>query len=158
MASDPASSLAAPCRAYSYAAFAFLVHNIEELTGLASWIATLELSIAIPAVQMSRAIIGLTLAGMAVLVVGRSVPHRAVQIVVALVVGMLLANVVSHVTLSFVTLSYMPGTATALALVLPAGLWLYRNLPLTDPARLTAGGVGVIAMAPVTWAALWLAG
>lgn len=152
------TGLAAPCRAYTYLALAFLVHNIEELSGLPGWIMALDLSVAVPSAQVSRAIVTLTLVGVAVMVVGRAVPHRMVQIAVTVVLGMMLANVVSHVALSLATGSYMPGTGTAFALVLPAGLWLYRNLPVADPVRLVSAGIGVLAMGPVTWAALWLAG
>lgn len=147
-----------PCRAYSYAAIALLVHTIEMAEGLSGWLAARDPSVLLTGPQASQALIGLGLGGMAILILGRSVPNRPVQIVVALVVGMLLARVVTLVTLSLAGWAYVPGTATALALVLPAGLWLYRNLPLADPARLIGAGAGVLAMAPVTWAALWLAG
>lgn len=146
-----------PCRAYSYLALAFLVHNIEELAGLPGWLAGLPRSVAISEPQYGRAAIGLMLAAMAVLLVGRVLTNRAVQIAVAAVAGALLANVVSHLALSLASRSVMPGTLSGLALVLPAGLWLLRTMPLAPRARWIGAGAGALAMAPVTWLALWLA-
>jgi hypothetical protein len=146
-----------PCRAYSYAAIAFMLHSIEELEALPAWVAAQNLPVVITGPQLSQAITWITLFVLAVLLIGRSVAARPVQIVVAAVVGAMLANVVSHVALSLATLTYMPGSGTALALVLPGGLWLYRHMALADPGRLIAAGIGVLLMAPVTWAALALA-
>ncbi len=146
-----------PCRAYSYAAIAFMLHSIEELEGLAAWGAARNLPVVITAPQLSQAITWLAIAVLGILIVGRTVTNRPVQIIVAGVVGALLANVVSHVGLSLATWTYMPGTGTALALVLPSCLWLYRHMALADPARLVAAGIGVLAMAPITCVALALA-
>ncbi|MAM63078.1 HXXEE domain-containing protein [Maritimibacter sp. UBA3975] len=146
-----------PCRAYSYAALAFLAHTVELMSGLPGWLASRQASVAITEAQISQASIWIALGAMAVFMVGRTVTNRPVQIAVAVVTGFVLARVVTLTALSLATWSYVPGTATALALVLPAGLWLYRNLPLADPARLAAAGAGVLAFAPLTWAALWVA-
>lgn len=149
--------LAHPCRAYTWLALAFLLHTVEEVGGMADWLTARDLPILLTGPQVSRAAITLALIATAVMVVGRMGPWRPVQLFVALVAGMMLANVASHLGLSLATWSYMPGTGTALALLLPAGLWLFRKLPLTVPARVVAGGLGGVLMAPATWLALVLA-
>lgn len=146
-----------PCRAYSLASIAFMLHSIEELRALPAWVAARELPVVLTEPQITQAITWIALLVIAVFLVGRTVTNRPFQVAVAIVTGALLANVVSQVGLSLATWSYMPGTGSALLLVLPASLWLYRHMPLTDPARMIAAGVGVLLMAPVTWAALALA-
>lgn len=146
-----------PCRAYTWLALAFLAHNIEELGGMGGWLAARDLPFLITGPQVSQAVVWLTLAGVAVMLIGRSLPMRGVQIVVAGVAGMMIANVASHVALSLITWTYMPGTGTAVALVLPAGLWLMRHLPVALRTRWVAGIIGAVLLPPVTWAALVLA-
>ena len=119
-----------PGRAYSYASIAYMLNTIEKTEYLPGWLAGRDLPFAVTGPQLSQ---------------------------VAAMIGVLLATVVSQVSLSLATLSYMPGTATALVLVLPAALWLYRHMTLVDPARLIGAGAGVLAMVPLTWAALALA-
>lgn len=146
-----------PGRAYSYASIAYMLNTIEKTEYLPGWLAGRDLPFAVTGPQLSQALIWLALLVLAVFLVGRTVSNRAVQILVAAMIGVLLATVVSQVSLSLATLSYMPGTATALVLVLPAALWLYRHMTLVDPARLIGAGAGVLAMVPLTWAALALA-
>lgn len=153
---DEACPPSAPCHAYNALAFAFIGHNIEELMGLPGWLARQDFPIAITSTQFAEAIAWLTIGAIAVLLVARMVPHRVVQIAAGVVTGMLLANVVSHVGLSLATLSYMPGTGTALALVLPAGLWLSRRLPLPIRSLWISLGAGAVLMLPTLWVALLL--
>nr|WP_255553669.1 HXXEE domain-containing protein [Maritimibacter sp. DP1N21-5] len=134
---------------------AFVIHNVEELTGLPAWLARLPLSVLLSERTLSYAMAGLTVLVSLVLLGTRARPeHRLLRIMAAAVAGALLANVASHPILSALTRSYMPGTGTALALVLPAALWLLWSLP---SPRLWPGMLGAVLMVPVLCLALFLA-
>ncbi|MEC7764398.1 MAG: HXXEE domain-containing protein [Pseudomonadota bacterium] len=146
-----------PGRAYSYASIAYMLHTIEKMEALPAWLSARELPFVVTEPQLTQALIWLALLVLAILLVGRTVNNRALQVAVASVVGFLLATVVGQVSLSLATWSYMPGTGTAVAILLPAALWLYRHMALGDPARLIGAGVGVLLMAPITWGLVVLA-
>ncbi|HBZ44937.1 MAG TPA: hypothetical protein DEO85_12980 [Maritimibacter sp.] len=152
-----AGRLSCSCQAYNAVAIAFLAHSVEELAGLPAWVASLPVSVAITQAQMSNAIIWLAILVIVVMIFARSTVVAWIQVAATVVAGALLANVVSHVALSAITWSYMPGTGTALLLVFPAAGYLITHAPVLPRTRWVAGLSGAVLMVPVTWAALWLA-
>ncbi len=147
---------AAPGRAYSLTALGFLVHSIEEMSGLPGWAALHGL--AVSQSGFANAALWIALGVAALLLLGRTFQLvRAMQIVVAMVCGALLANVASHAVISLASLSYMPGLASALLFVLPPVLWLVLRLPLDRRETLLAGLGGAVLMPLVAAGALLLA-
>ncbi len=147
---------AAPGRAYSLTALGFLVHSIEEMSGLPGWAA--EHGLAVTQSGFANAALGIALGVAALLLLGRTFQLvRTVQIVVAMTCGALLANVASHALISLVTLSYMPGLASAFLFVLPPVLWLALRLPLSRRELLLTGLGGAALMPLVAAGALILA-
>lgn len=142
-------------RAAALLVLAFAFHNLEEARSLPLWMAEQAFRIAVSARQFEIAL-GIVMAGAALTLLGlRARPtSRALNTLSLAVAGALIANTASHVGLSIVTQSYMPGLGTALLLMLPASLYVLRHgaRPRLWPALL-----GAALMLPITWAALMIA-
>lgn len=134
---------------------AFAVHTLEEALGLPAWMAEQAFRVAISARQVEIAL-GIVMAGAVLILLGlRARPaSKALNLLSAALAGALMANTASHLGLSFLTKSYMPGLGSALALMLPASVCFLRHVARP---RLWPALMGAALMLPITWAALMIA-
>ena len=142
-------------RAAALLLLAFAFHNLEEALGLPLWMAEQAFRIHVSARQFEIAL-GIVMAGAALILLGlRARPtSKPLNFLAIALAGTLIANTASHVGLSIVTQSYMPGLSTALVLMLPASLYVLRH---AAAPRLWPALLGATLMLPITWAALMIA-
>ena len=122
---------------------AFTLHNIEEFAGdLAGWLhdqsittQTLE-----PALLLS-ALVGITITAWLIYLTFRKWGELpSVQVISAMMSATLVANALSHIVLSLVYISFMPGIYTAVLFVLPIAVLSLIHLV----QELEYGWVGLI--------------
>lgn len=127
---------------------ALMVHNVEEGTlGLNRWLTAqpwfpsqaLHLSDG----QFTAALVILTVIVGLLAVISVLLPPRwGVEALTAIAYA-LIVNAVSHIMVSFVTWSLMPGVATSVLVLLPVNIAVLRRLPTT---RWTTASVVVTAL------------
>ena len=121
---------------WAAASTAFLIHNAEELLfGLPDW-ATANpqvgwIATTMPEQRFATAVILLSMIVVALAVIGTLQPLSWTRFVLRLFAGIMLLNAASHIGLSLLAGSIMPGLWTALVLLLPVmGRIAVRPLPI----------------------------
>jgi hypothetical protein len=144
-------------------ALAVTIHNIEEAIWLPAFSRTVP-GFGIDDASERFAITVLTIALWAI--VGWAVRRRggrtATTLLAGYTCGMLLNVFVPHVVGTLVLWRYVPGTASALLLNLPAGVWLLRTMRQSDALRPRSLRViapaGVVLLAASVPALQWVGG
>lgn len=148
-----------PARGLAVLVVAFGLQNLEESLFLPGWATDHGISLA----SVDRAQMGVA-TGMLTVVVAVLLAwawRRQDQLatgLVALVAGALLANTATHLVVSVVTASLMPGTPSGLVAQGPAALWVLAGLGLPRGHRLAAVVAGLALSVPAVFASRALAG
>lgn len=144
------------------AVIALALHNFEEwLLDMTGWIADHPWlpgrSFHGDSFQMALALIIVTAAILLLAAVAVAFrPNWSAETLSCLSYALII-NGASHVGLSVVSWSLMPGAITGAAVLIPLGLWTARSLPAV---RWTAAAIAitVVAAGGVVFGSLWLAG
>ena len=131
---------------WAAASAAFFIHNAEEvLFGLPDWAAAHPqvgwIATAMPQQRFGAMVILLSVIVVALAVIGTLRPLRWTRFVLRLFASIMLLNAASHIELSLLTGSIMPGLWTAVVLLLPMMGWIaVRPAPIPHGPS-TAGHV-----------------